>query len=108
LDRFRQYDWPGNVRELINVLERVLYSIDGDTIQIHHLPIFLQTLKKKTPANNATSLKRLKEDLEKEALSQAMEKAHYHKQRAAQVLGIHRTALYKKIKKYDLPLHPAR
>jgi transcriptional regulator with PAS, ATPase and Fis domain len=108
LDRFRQYDWPGNVRELINVLERVLYSIDGDTIQIHHLPIFLQTLKKKTPATSATSLKRLKEDLEKEALSQAMEKAHYHKQRAAQVLGIHRTALYKKMKKYDLPLHPAR
>ena len=108
LERFRHYDWPGNVRELINVLERVLYSIDGDTIQIHHLPIFLQTLKKKTPAAGASSLKRLKEDLEKEVLSQAMEKAHYHKQRAAQVLGIHRTALYKKIKKYDLPLHPAR
>jgi PAS domain S-box-containing protein len=108
LERFRHYDWPGNVRELINVLERVLYSIDGDTIQIHHLPIFLQTLKKKTPTAGAASLKRLKEDLEKEVLSQAMEKAHYHKQRAAQVLGIHRTALYKKMKKYDLPLHPAR
>jgi len=68
----------------------------------------LQTLKKKAPAAGASSLKRLKEDLEKEVLSQAMEKVHYHKQRAAQVLGIHRTALYKKIKKYDLPLHPAR
>lgn len=108
LDRFCQYDWPGNVRELINVLERVLYAIDSDTIRIPHLPIFLQTLKKKTPSAGVASLKRLKEDLEKEALSQAMEKAQYNKQRAAQVLGIHRTALYKKIKKYDLPLHPVR
>jgi transcriptional regulator with PAS, ATPase and Fis domain len=108
LDRFRQYDWPGNVRELINVLERVLYAIDSDTIRIQHLPIFLQTLKKKVPSSGAASLKRLKEDLEKEALAQAMEKAQYNKQRAAQVLGIHRTALYKKIKKYDLPLHPIR
>ncbi len=108
LNRFRQYDWPGNVRELINVLERVLYSLDGDTIHIDHLPIFLQTHKKRAPSAGATSLKRLREDLEKEVLSQAMKKAHYNKQQAAQALGIHRTALYKKIKKYDLPLQPAR
>jgi len=37
---FENYDWPGNVRELANILERILYSVDGDTIRIHHLPIF--------------------------------------------------------------------
>ncbi|MCU0578920.1 MAG: sigma 54-interacting transcriptional regulator [Desulfobacterota bacterium] len=106
-ERFRQYDWPGNVRELINVLERVIYSIDGETIQLHHLPIFLQTIRRKTVPGSA-SLKRLKEETEKEALALAIQKAHYNKNRAARDLGIHRTALYKKMKKYEIPLAPGR
>jgi transcriptional regulator with PAS, ATPase and Fis domain len=104
-ERFRQYDWPGNVRELINVLERIIYSIDGETIHLHHLPIFLQTIRRKT-ASGSASLKRLKEEAEKEALALAIQKAHYNKNRAARELGIHRTALYKKMKKYEIPLAP--
>lgn len=104
-ERFRQYDWPGNVRELINVLERIIYSIDGETIQLHHLPIFLQTIRRKA-ASGSASLKRLKEEAEKEALALAIQKAHYNKNRAARELGIHRTALYKKMKKYEIPLAP--
>jgi transcriptional regulator with PAS, ATPase and Fis domain len=106
LDRFIQYEWPGNVRELINVLERIIYSIDGEAIQLHHLPIFLQTIRPKTVAGSA-SLKRLKEAAEKDALSLAIQKAGYNKNRAARELGIHRTALYKKMKKYAIPLTPA-
>jgi transcriptional regulator with PAS, ATPase and Fis domain len=106
-ERFRQYDWPGNVRELINVLERIIYSIDGGTIHLHHLPIFLQTIRRKA-ASGSTSLKRLKEEAEKEALALAIQKAHYNKNRAARDLGIHRTALYKKMKKYAIPLAPGQ
>jgi transcriptional regulator with PAS, ATPase and Fis domain len=106
-ERLRQYDWPGNVRELINVLERIIYSIDGETIQLHHLPIFLQTIRRTTVPGSA-SLKRLKEETEKEALALAIQKAHYNKNRAARDLGIHRTALYKKMKKYEIPLLPGR
>ncbi|MBI5582205.1 MAG: sigma 54-interacting transcriptional regulator [Deltaproteobacteria bacterium] len=104
-ERFLQYDWPGNVRELINVLERIIYSIDGEIIQLHHLPIFLQNIRRQ-PGSGPTSLKRLKEEAEKEALSLAIQKADYNKNRAARELGIHRTALYKKMKKYEIPLLP--
>ena len=107
LERFIRYDWPGNVRELINTLERILYSIDSDEVQVYHLPIFLQNIRKKTRLPLGDSLRHLKEDLEREALARAMEKTRYNKQKAALALGIHRTALYKKIKKYNLPLHPA-
>ena len=102
---FQQYDWPGNVRELTNVLERVLYSIEGDTIQPHHLPIFLQTLNGGAKKSSSTLLKRLKQDMEKEALLHAIRVSHDNKNRAARLLGIHRTALYKKMKKFNIPLN---
>jgi len=45
LNIFMNYDWPGNIRELANILERVIYTIEGDTIQVHHLPFFLQRMR---------------------------------------------------------------
>ena len=41
---FQNYYWPGNVRELSNIIERILYTLDGDTIRLRHLPIFLQSI----------------------------------------------------------------
>ncbi len=38
LEILQNYYWPGNVRELANILERILYTIDGDTILPRHLP----------------------------------------------------------------------
>ena len=105
LNVFRQYDWPGNVRELTNILERTLSSIEGDAIQVHHLPIFLQSLNGGTKKSPSTLLKRLKQDTEKEALLQAIRISKDNKNRAAQLLGIHRTALYKKMKKFNIPLN---
>jgi transcriptional regulator with PAS, ATPase and Fis domain len=105
LQTFQQYAWPGNVRELTNVLERVLYSIEGDTIQPHHLPIFLQTLNGGAKKSSSTLLKRLKQDIEKEALLHAIQVSHDNKNRAAKLLGIHRTGLYKKMKRLNIPLN---
>lgn len=104
--RFLDYSWPGNVRELANILERILYSLDGDTIELHHLPIFLQEVKQGPDHQpSGTSLKKIKDDREKEALVQALQVSNHNKNKAARLLGIHRTALYKKIKKYRIPLH---
>ena len=90
---------------MTNVLERVLYSIEGDIIQPHHLPIFLQTLNGGAKKSSSTLLKRLKQDMEKEALLHAIRVSHDNKNRAARLLGIHRTALYKKMKKFNIPLN---
>jgi transcriptional regulator with PAS, ATPase and Fis domain len=104
LNIFENYDWPGNVRELANILERILYSIDGDTIQMKHLPIFLQSLSTASTKLQPTLLKRLKEDMEKEALVHAIRISNDNKNKAAKLLGIHRTALYKKMKKLNIPV----
>ena len=104
LSIFENYDWPGNVRELGNILERVLYSIDGDTIQVHHLPIFLQSMSGGSMKLQPTLLRRLKEDMEKEALIHAIRISKDNKNKAAKLLGIHRTALYKKMKKLNIPV----
>ena len=104
---FENYDWPGNVRELANILERILYSVDGDTIRIHHLPIFLKGIIAGSSKLQPTLLKRLKEDMEKEALLHAIHISNDNKNKAARFLGIHRTALYKKMKKLNIPLTTA-
>jgi len=100
-----KYDWPGNVREMSNVLERILYSIEGDTIEINHLPFFLQSLGAGVTPYNPASLKRLREEMEREALVQAIRLANNNKKQAAEKLGIHRTALYKKMKKLNIPVN---
>ena len=104
LNIFENYDWPGNVRELSNVLERILYSIDGDAIMVRHLPIFLQSMSGGSMKLQPTLLRRLKEDMEKEALIHAIRISKDNKNKAAKLLGIHRTALYKKMKKLNIPV----
>jgi len=100
---FQNYYWPGNVRELSNIIERVLYMIDGDTIRLRHLPIFLQSMGEETPKIQSTLLKRLREDMEKETLLHTIRLAKFNKNKASKLLGIHRTSLYKKMKKLNIP-----
>jgi transcriptional regulator with PAS, ATPase and Fis domain len=106
LGLLQDYDWPGNVRELSNILERILYSMDGieDTVESRHLPLFFRTMAEESVKMEAPMLKSLKASSEKEALLHAIRLANNNKNRAAQILGIHRTALYKKMKKLNLPL----
>ncbi len=101
---FENYDWPGNVRELSNVIERSMYSVDGDTIQLQHLPIFLQTVGRKPITRQPTPIKRLREEMEREALIHAL-RVSGNKNKATRLLGIHRTALYKKMKKFNIPVN---
>jgi len=106
LGLLQDYDWPGNVRELSNILERILYSMDGfeETVEVRHLPLFFRTMTEDPVKKEAPMLKSLKAHSEKEALLHAMRLTNNNKNRAAQLLGIHRTALYKKMKKLNLPL----
>jgi len=101
---FRKYGWPGNVRELSNVLERAMSAIDGDTICLQDLPFYLQRSSKGASDGNQSSLKDVQARTEKEAIRYALKESKNNKASAARVLGIHRTLLYKKMKKYNLPL----
>jgi transcriptional regulator with PAS, ATPase and Fis domain len=98
-----KYAWPGNVRELSNVLERVASYLERDTIFPCDLPFPLgrsQALQEMTQS----PLKAVQGTVEKEAIRHALRASAYNKVRAAEMLGIHRSLLYKKIKKYALPL----
>lgn len=101
-----RYHWPGNGRELSNVLERILSSLSGDTIHLCDLPFYLYRSRKQMPGAGRKSLKSIQASAEREAIRYALESTNYNKAQAAVVLGIHRTALYKKMKKYNLPLGP--
>ncbi len=103
----RRYDWPGNVRELLNVLERTLSSIEDDTIRLVDLPFYLHRTQKKSPQQNQTSIKEVQAMAEKEAICFALKETNNNKVRAAKILGIHRTLLYKKMKKYNISLNSA-
>jgi transcriptional regulator with PAS, ATPase and Fis domain len=102
----KQYDWPGNVRELLNVLERTLSSIDGNTIRLCDLPFYLQRLPRNSSQPNQTSIKTVHARAEREAILYALRETDNNKARAAKILGIHRTLLYKKMTKYEIGLHP--
>ncbi|HET6461570.1 MAG TPA: sigma 54-interacting transcriptional regulator [Syntrophales bacterium] len=103
LKTFENYNWPGNIRELSNILERTLYSMEGleDTIKMEHLPVVFQTQSESAPKLQGSSWRNIKDVSEKQALLQALHAANNNKQKAAQILGIHRTALYKKMKKFN-------
>ncbi len=104
----RSYDWPGNVRELSNVLERALSSLEGDMIYLQDLPFYLHKDRKKSQKPNHSSLREVQIKMEKEAIRTALKETNYNKARAADMLGIHRTHLYKKMKKYNLALNSAQ
>jgi PAS domain S-box-containing protein len=102
----KRHDWPGNVRELLNVLERTLSSIETDTIRLVDLPFYLHGTQKKSPQQNHTSIKEVQALAEKEAIRYALKESNNNKVKAAKMLGIHRTLLYKKMKKYNISLGP--
>jgi PAS domain S-box-containing protein len=97
-----QYTWPGNVRELSNVLERTLPSLEGKRVRAHDLPFYLHAGENSYKMASPAPIREIQARAEKEAVALAMQEAGNNKAKAARMLGIHRTLLYKKLKKYGL------
>ncbi|WP_347491322.1 sigma 54-interacting transcriptional regulator [Desulfoscipio sp. XC116] len=104
-DIFIGYHWPGNVREMENIIERAFNLVDGKIIELTHLPHYL--LKEKATCRQSLAEKALPallENVEREALLEALDKTGGNKLQAAKLLGISRAWLYKKIKQYQIGL----
>ncbi|GBF35710.1 zinc sigma-54-dependent two-component system response regulator [Desulfocucumis palustris] len=97
----RSHRWPGNVRELENVVERAFNMLEGDTIQKEHLPLYLQRAQKHKGLGRS-GLHHLVEEIEREAIIDALEACGGNKNQAALLLGISRAGLYKKISRYKI------
>jgi PAS domain S-box-containing protein len=99
---FLNYNWPGNVRELINVLSRVSCQLERNTIMSYDLPLVMRKGREITVGAQEVSLGRVIDAAEKEAIIDALKSTENNKTAAAALLRIHRTHLYKKMKKYGI------
>jgi len=97
------YPWPGNIRELLNVLERTAFTTEGDRIDACDLPFFLNRSAPPPSAGGPWGLGEVLAEAERQALRRALEVTGNNKAKAARLLGIHRTVLYKKMAKYRIP-----
>ncbi len=97
LQRFMSYRFPGNVRELENIIERAVVLADGPTVKAEHLPQRLQPRSSSGSAKSASRPLSLAE-LEKEHIRHVLEVTGFNKSRAAEILGISRVSLWRKIK----------
>lgn len=98
LARMMNYHWPGNVRELENCVQRAL-SLSSDTmIGLNDLPPALSGGRRAGALDEPRSL----EDLERRAILNALQIAGGDRVRAAKLLGIGKTTIYRKLKEYGL------
>jgi transcriptional regulator of acetoin/glycerol metabolism len=96
------HHWPGNIRELENVIERSFILCDASHIGIAHLPEELTARGKlNTPASGIRSAREL---LDTQAICSALEHNNYNRLAAAKELGIHKSTLFRKIKKLGISL----
>jgi DNA-binding NtrC family response regulator len=97
--RLLAYDWPGNVRELENAVERAVALGSGPILHVGDLP---SNLKYDMPAALPDKDEFLPlEELERRAILRALRESGGDKLRAARLLGIGKTTLYRKLKQYD-------
>ncbi len=104
LGRLLAYAWPGNVRELENVLEQAMVLADGSRVTLASLPASLAGAsgdKLDLPAGELP-LPDILEELEKQLIKKAYEKAGKVKTETARLLGIKPGALYYKLEKYRI------
>jgi len=92
-----RYDYPGNVRELENIVARAVALAEGDEIQLQDLPPFLAGRQQ---ALNC-SWKSL-EQLEQEHITRILKAVQGRRDQAAGILGITRSTLWRKMKKFGL------
>jgi len=99
MSRLMSYDWPGNVRELENCVQRALALGSGTHIQVKDLPTNL--LHHVSADGEGHGIEPLQEQ-ERRAILQALEATHGDRVRAAKLLRIGKTTIYRKIKQFRI------
>ena len=97
----RLYSWPGNIRQLRNLMERLVITVKGATIQSEYLPEEIQASKEDARMMVVTLGTSLK-DVEHETIRRTLAEVTNHREQAAKLLGISLRALQYKIKQYGI------
>lgn len=104
LELLMAYHWPGNVRELENAVERAVVLANPPEITAKDLPASIRSLGEKKIYESDNKLSSWIEKLEEEALRQALLECEGNISQTAKKLGIGRATIYRKAKKYGLPM----
>lgn len=105
----REYSWPGNVRELRNLVERLLILAPEDVVRPRDLPLLpgaAQEGARQSSFFDCADFQTFKSESEGAFLQQKLKENLYNVSRTAEVLGMQRSNLYKKISKYGLRTQP--
>ncbi|MDO8520176.1 MAG: sigma 54-interacting transcriptional regulator [Deltaproteobacteria bacterium] len=95
VDKLKNHPWPGNVRELKNVILRSLIFAEGEMIGVDAIELMASGGEPEEPVNLI--------QMEKEKIEEALQKTGRNKTKAADLLGIAKSTLFKKLKEYGIP-----
>jgi len=105
----KSYSWPGNVRQLENMLERAILLAKGESILPADLPELLEELNNTGTSSTTTILSNSimnqaadLETIEKAYIYYVLSQTNWQKAKAAKLLGIDTSTLYRKIERYKL------
>ncbi len=101
MDLLCKYSWPGNVRELENVIERAVALENGPVIREEDLPEFIRDLSVETYRQRFSGTPTIEEQ-ERRYIKWVLDKCEGNKTRAAQIMGIDRVSLWRKLKRYGM------
>jgi DNA-binding NtrC family response regulator len=109
LQQLKDYEWPGNIRELQNVVERAVILGQDPNLKLSDFVIQTKPIEKDysrqaTVTHSISSV----QDLEYRSLIKAIEESHGNMSRAADILGICRDTLYRRLKKYSIQTKTAK
>ena len=99
------YDWPGNIRELSNIIERIYYMSDSNTIELHDIPSQIIQSHVTTKIKNISkndSLDAMLAYLEKDIVLETLKKTNYNISKTAAQLQIPRSRLYRILERHNL------
>jgi two-component system nitrogen regulation response regulator NtrX len=104
-----RHRWPGNVRELKNLVERLVIMVPGEKIESRHVPRSLhpnhaQSPLVKPPTGSFSSLQEARAAYEREYILSKLADNHGNVSRTAEVLGLERSHLYRKMKSLGIPV----
>ena len=106
IELLARYEWPGNIRELKNVIERLVIMVSAPVIRAEHIPSNILGKRRSNglsaaPGESWKPLKEARNAFEKQYILQCLKMQQGNITKTAQILGIERTYLHKKIRMYQ-------
>lgn len=104
LERLLAHEYPGNIRELENIIEHAFILCSQGRIGLHHLPASLGSQAAAVAGPSSLSIRARHQATEAEMIRDALVRNGYNRLAAARDLGMHKSTLFRKLKKLNLEL----